>query len=346
IQPLALRARAGECLVLTFTNRLDDGEAALPVHGLAHTGADHGGAVGENPASYVPPGGSITTRIAIPADPSAEGAYYFHDHGDSRQRVAHGLFGAVIVEPAGATWRDPETGEPSDGTNWEAIIQVPGEPDFREFVLFYHEVGDEDFTGIVDAAGAELPQVDDLSGVYRPAGRALNYRSEPFMRRLEIEPDKSHGYGSYMFGDPATPIPRSYLKEPTKTRLLHGGSEVFHVHHLHGGGDRWRRNPDADPNHTIAGGLDKKPADELFSVQLDSQTIGPGNAYDLEHECGAGGCQQAAGDFLYHCHIGHHYVAGMWSFWRVFDTEQPDLATLPDMAPPPVGVPSTGLVGL
>ena len=45
---------------------------------------------------------------------------------------------------------------------------------------------------------------------------------------------------------PATPIPRSYLGEPTKTRLVHAGSEMFHVYHLHGGGTRWRRNPFAD----------------------------------------------------------------------------------------------------
>ncbi|MGH3328843.1 MAG: hypothetical protein ACRDPT_13810, partial [Streptomycetales bacterium] len=65
----------------------------------------------------------------------------------------------------------------------------------------------------------------------------------------------------------------------------------------------------------------------------------------LEHECGAGGCQQAAGDFLYHCHIAHHYIAGMWSFWRVHDTAQPDLAPLPGQQKPAAAVNSTGLLG-
>ena len=31
-----------------------------------------------------------------------------------------------------------------------------------------------------------------------------------------------------------------------QTRLVHAGSEMFHVYHLHGGGTRWRRNPFAD----------------------------------------------------------------------------------------------------
>ncbi|HZD37416.1 MAG TPA: hypothetical protein VE664_02120 [Actinomycetes bacterium] len=69
-------------------------------------------------------------------------------------------------------------------------------------------------------------------------------------------------------------MPRSYLGEPTKTRLLHPGSEQLHIHHLHGGGDRWRANPQAD-NTDINGGLKKVPVQNAKSVPLDSQTIGP-----------------------------------------------------------------------
>lgn len=347
IQPLVLRANLGECLVINFTNQLDEGPASLHINGLAHTAENAGGYVGNNPNTFADPGDTITYRIPLPTDPSAEHAYYFHDHGASRPRLTHGLFGSIVAEPAGSVYRDPETGDIFNGNNWEAIIDVPeGEgDDFREFVLMYHEVGDENFDGIVDGDGRTLPVLDELSQTYRPAARAINYRSEPFRNRLRLSNDKSQGYGSYMFGDPATPIPRSYLGEPTKTRLLHGGSEVFHVHHLHGGADRWRRNPGADPANDISSGLNKFPVQNATSVHLDSQSIGPGTSYDLEHECGAGGCQQAAGDFLYHCHIGHHYLAGMWSFWRVFDTKQDDLATLPGMADAPEAVSSLELLG-
>ena len=46
-----------------------------------------------------------------------------------------------------------------------------------------------------------------------------------------------------------------------------------------------------------------------------------------------------AGDYLIHCHIAHHYFAGMWGIWRVYDTLQdgrvstdalPPLPELPD----------------
>ena len=177
------------------------------------------------------------------------------------------------------------------------------------------------------------------TNAYRPGSRALNYRSEPFFRRLQqlvgqgrdleaIRANESLTYSSYTFGDPPTPIPRSYLGEPTKTRLVHAGFEQLHVHHLHGGGTRWRLNPGAD-NTDMSGGLKKVPIQNAKSIRLDSQTVSPRESFNLEHECGAGGCQQAAGDFLYHCHIAHHYIAGMWGIWRVFDTQQAGLAPLP-----------------
>ncbi|MCH7802398.1 MAG: hypothetical protein IIC24_12780, partial [Chloroflexi bacterium] len=56
--------------------------------------------------------------------------------------------------------------------------------------------------------------------------------------------------------------------------------------------------------------------------RLDSQGIGPAETFDLETECGSGGCQQSVGDFLIHCHVAHHYVAGMWMVWRVYNTLQ------------------------
>ena len=333
IQPLVLRANLGECLRINFTNSLSDGQpASMHILGLPHTAINASSAVGDNPDTFVAPGGTLTYEIPIPNDIDAERGYYFHDHGAGRRRQNMGLFGAIVAEPPGSTYLDVETGLPLDtvtGSNWEAIIVDPNldsRPDgksFREFVIFYHEVGNEAFTDIKDFEGKKLPLVDDVADIYRPAARALNYRSEPFRRRLEVESTgKALGYASYPFGDPATPIPRSYVGEGVKTRLMHGGSEVFHVHHLHGGGDRWRRNPNTDANNDFWKGLTKIPDPNLTSIHLDSQSIGPGTSYNLEHECGAGGCQQGVGDFLFHCHIGHHYISGMWSFWRVFGTEQ------------------------
>ena len=386
IQPLVIRANLGDCLRIHFTNSLDTNRpASMHILGLPHTVENASSAVGNNPDTFAPAGGTLTYEIPVPLDPNAERVYYFHDHGAGRQRQNKGLFGAVAIEPRGATYLDVETGQPLNtqtGSNWEAIIVDPNlddRPDgksFREFVIFYHEIGDEAFTNIKDQEDKLVPLIDEVGGVYRPAARALNYRSEPFRRRIEQDKltngdnaghGKSLGYASYPFGDPPTPIPRSYVGEGVKTRLVHGGSEVFHVHHLHGGGDRWRRNPNADPANDFWKGLTKVPDQNLTSIHLDSQSIGPGTSYNLEHECGAGGCQQGVGEYLYHCHIGHHYIAGMWSFWRVFGTVQTEetningvpLAVIPELfqgespfpdaasnTPPEDGVSAGALLGV
>jgi FtsP/CotA-like multicopper oxidase with cupredoxin domain len=406
IQPLVLRARLGECVVITLTNRLTNPPRGGPGFGDPFISTQPGGvpavsidmagvpynaaggaggqAVGNNPTGVmVPPGGSYTYQYYL--DPlTGEGAKVFRSGGNSTQLTAHGLFGALVAEPADAKWLDPETGadrtDDAAFNSFSAIIQRSAGVSFREFAIMYHEIGDEMFNlrrparedggdtncfDDPDGLGAPLPMLDeggiDNCGTdtddYRPAGRALNYRSEPFFRRQELlvqqrgaddstlPASESLMYSSYTNGDPATPMPRSYLGEPTKTRLIDAGFEQLHVHHLHGGGDRWPQNPAAQ-NSNFASGLQKRPPNNTPSINLDSQSIGPVETYNLEHECGAGGCQQAVGDFLYHCHIAQHYIAGMFGIWRVFDTRQSDLAVIPGRAAPPNAVTSQFLLGL
>lgn len=422
IQPLVLRARLGECVVINLRNDITRAPVSGPANRLFQfpggvpsvsidmqgvsynaSGGEGGQAVGNSGGSaMVAPGQTRQYKFFL--DPAmGEGTKVFRSGGESTQLTAHGLFGALIAELPGARWFDPVTGydvtDDYTWSNWEAMVQAPGKPTFREWAILYHEIGDEEYTlrrplrenfgGAASSRldpfdtsadprliGGSLPMVDRRNpdqdqafrrgggtSSYRPGSRALNYRSESFFRRLQHESalvfnkggtrdeaaqeqleNKSLGYSSYTYGDPATPMPRSYLGEPSITRLAHVGFEQLHVHHLHGGGDRWRQNPDADDTD-IDGGLRKVPNQNATSIRLDSQTISPEESFSLEHECGAGGCQQAAGDFLYHCHIAHHYIAGMWGFWRVFDTAQDGLAPLPGASSPPAGVTSAELLG-
>ena len=226
----------------------------------------------------------------------------------------------------GSVYLDPLSGRELR-SGWAAIIQDPIGSDFREFAIVYHEVGNERYRHL-NKSGGRVPLVDELTAAYKPGSRALNYRSEPFRNRLQLQQetfgftDPSQAYSSYVFGDPATPIARAYLGDPVKQRVVHGGSEVFHVHHVHGGAIRWRRQPKTEPTG-FDRGFDKHPALlPQASERLDSQAIGPSENYDLENECGSGDCQESAGDFLIHCHVAHHYIAGMWMFWRVYNTLQ------------------------
>ena len=358
IQPLVIRANMGDCVEIAFTNEIA-AEVGVHIDGLAFDVASSGDAVGNNEPSSVPNNGTTRLyRYYVPKDPELEGAHYLRPGAGNRDAVSHGLFGVLVVEPEGSRYLHPDTGQPIPfGWGWEATI-VPGggKKAFRESNLLHHEVGDEKYiipstSRDVSPAGTEstLPVKDPSTTSYRPASRALNYRSEPFMHRLQVDNLdrlKAYAYNSYTFGDPATPITRGYIGDPTKIRLVHAGSELFHVYHLHGGGDRWRANPHADKSYDYQDtGLSKTPIELSASQRLDSQSIGPGESYNLEIEGGAGGVQQGAGDFLYHCHIAEHYVSGMWSVWRVYDTRQPDFAALPDRAPPPAPVDSAGLIG-
>jgi FtsP/CotA-like multicopper oxidase with cupredoxin domain len=348
IQPLVIRANEGDCVEINFTNNASGGPFGMHIDGVAFDVGSSGDRIGANADSTVARGRTITYRYYLPEDPTVEGAHYIRPGPGNREAVAHGLFGALVAEPPGSRYTEIEHGTPIE-SGWQANV-IPGDTSkkaFREYVQMYHEVGDEKFR-IPDGHGSTLPVSDPHTDSYRPGSRAMNYRSEPFMNRLDQAPEQdSLGYSSYPFGDPATIVPRGYQGDPTKMRIIHAGSEMFHVFHLHGGGIRWRYNPVADHTYDYQDtGLNKHPKTQLSpSTRLDSQAFGPGESYNLEIEGGAGGVQQGAGEFLFHCHIAEHYISGMWGFWRVYDTKQPDLSVLPDREALPAAVTSQGLIG-
>lgn len=89
---------------------------------------------------------------------------FTHDHFGPAAHQQAGLFGAIIVEPQGTVWRDPETGKifgtrPDGGpTDWHADILFPQEPQksFREFVLQFG-----DFMSPYEADANFRPVVQD-----------------------------------------------------------------------------------------------------------------------------------------------------------------------------------------
>lgn len=333
IQPPTIRALPGECLRVSLRNDLPE-PASLHVHGAALR-TQSGPATADDPAATAAPGATVRYEWFIPAD-EPEGTHYFHSQANQRVQTSHGLFGAIVVEPPGSTWKDPRTGQEARG--WDAVIAPRNGSAFREFALYYHEIGNEQYQ-LQAADGTLMPLVDPLLAAYRPGSRAINFRSEPFMNRMRLQQrvtgrfDESLAYSSYAFGDPATPLLRAYLGDPVKQRLIHGGSEVFHVHHVHGGSVRWRRQPNVEPSRFDSGPDKKPPLTPQATERTDSQTVGPSESFDIAGECGAGGCQASAGDFLVHCHVAHHYFAGMWGIWRVYNTLQ-DGAASTDTLPP------------
>jgi hypothetical protein len=346
IQPLTLRVLPGECLQVHLRNDLPNEPATFHLHGLPWRVVGSGlAATEQEPTAVAAPGKDVTYEWAVPAS-EPDGTHYAHSHGPdaplSRKQTEHGLYAAVVVEPPGATWTDPRTGK--EATGWDAVVKRPDGSSFREFTVFYAEDGDEPYQPLTKD-GRFVPLVDDLTGAYKPGARWVSYRSEPFLDRLALEKEKtgrydeSGAYSSYAFGDPATPVMRSYVGDTVVQRVLHAGSDVLHVHHVHGGSIRWRRQPGLGPTGATTG-FTKKP--DLLpgpSERTDSQSMAPAETFDQWNECGAGGCQASVGDFLWHCHVAHHYFAGMWGLWRVYGTLQngpastdafPPLLALPD----------------
>ncbi|MGN0333087.1 MAG: hypothetical protein ACI4D9_08730, partial [Lachnospiraceae bacterium] len=61
---------------------------------------------------------------------------------------------------------------------------------------------------------------------------------------------------SWVYGDPAPPILRAYVGDPSKIRLIHGGVKETHVFHLHN--HQWRLEEN-NPVSTILDSISISP---------------------------------------------------------------------------------------
>ena len=227
---------------------------------------------------------------------------------DGGARTARGLFGALVLEPAGSVYRSASTGEPlPHGGGWEALIDEPSGASFREMVLLYHSLGPPELADVRTAQGELLPVLDEMATPYRPGAFAINYRGEPRFEREEYFPEDDEERRPPR----APPLLRSYLGEPVKLRVAQAGSAEFHVHHLHAWDERWA----LDAKRPLG-----SPAEAL-------QLLGPGLGTTLQ-ATGPPGFPPRAGDFLVHCHMPNHTQGGERLTWRVFATRQPHLAPL------------------
>ncbi|HEY0158432.1 MAG TPA: multicopper oxidase domain-containing protein [Thermoanaerobaculia bacterium] len=165
IQPLVLRARRGDSVEVTLTNHIECRNVGIHLIGPAYDVCSDGSHVGRNTSSIAAPGGTVTYRWECPD----EGVFLFHDisdpDGDEDGSNAHGLFGALIVEPDEAYWTDPEKDglvrvdqglyvdvhqrESFDGITKPPFAGMPGSErppryadpcaSFREYVLFFFD---------------------------------------------------------------------------------------------------------------------------------------------------------------------------------------------------------------
>ena len=232
VQPLVLRVNLGDTVKVRFCSRLNR-RLSIHVQGLEYdVGTSDGTSAGFNPDS------TTDSEIEYTWYAGTEGVFLFHDMADPRSSEEatniHGLFGAVIVEPPGAVWFHPETGEELR-SGLMADVYPPGKPAFREYTVFFH-----DELEILNKNG-ETP-MDHRTGL-PSSTTAISYRSEPMRNRMPLTHDPADSgedisMSSWVYGDPAPPILRAYVGDPAKIRLVHGGIKETHVFHLHN--HQWR----------------------------------------------------------------------------------------------------------
>ncbi|WP_246938726.1 multicopper oxidase domain-containing protein [Bacillus pinisoli] len=315
VQPLAIRANVGETVIIHFENQLDV-NASIHFQEIEYDVLKYDGAnVGVNPDTTVPPKGSIKYRFKV----DREGISYFSDLANPLAKEGSsnpsGLWGALIIEPRGSTWTDPETGAPLKSGVY-ADVHNPFAPSFREYVWFFN-----DEATIKDITGNN--PINPHTGEEDESLHAVNYRMEPMRNRLKLieegvvcpdcEGEEVH-HDSWVFGDPSTPILRGYKGDPARIRLVHGGVKETHVFHYHV--HQWLMDPD-----------------NVNSEIIDAQSISPQSHYTIEPLYGLGSLSGSIGDGIIHCHLYPHFGVGMWGMNRVFDTLQDGSQTYPDGTP-------------
>ena len=290
--PLAIRANVGECISITLTNQMSDQPASINLDAL---GLDPQGSlginVGFNPDQVVQPGNSITYRYYADRE---QGAVLMRDFGNIYRNAREGLYGALIVEPEGSEYLDPQTGA-SRESGLEMIIETGSGELFREFVTIFQ---DND----PDAGLFIMPYEEDVDRLV-----GVNYRAEPLTLRLsqfgvlrdedqisssDFE-DSTEIFNSDYFGDPRTDVFSSYPGEAIRLRVLSAYSEQNQIFSLEG--HQWARTP-------------MLPGSDILS----SRYLPPTGVLNIELTA-----SNTLGDYIWGNHRLPYEKAGQWGLIRI-----------------------------
>lgn len=300
VEPLVIRANAGDCIEIRLTNLLPEYLEASPfqmktltdiagyhIHLVKFdTIVSDGAANGWNNIAGARKYETLIERFFANTELNT---VFFHDHLFANSHQQHGVFGALIIEEAGATFHNIRTGkELSFGT--KAVIKRKDGTSFREFALFVH-----DFALLFDKDGNALNPPEIPGSHDDPGVMGINYRSEPMRERLNNDSDPAYIFSSLVHGDPATPILETYPGDEIMIRLLDGAHEEQHAFNLTG--MSWK----------------KEPAD-VFSPFTASQTIGISEAFNIRITKA-----YAPGDYLYYFGGIDDAWLGLWGIIRAYD---------------------------
>ncbi|HEY6215190.1 MAG TPA: hypothetical protein VIW74_00920 [Pyrinomonadaceae bacterium] len=364
IEPLILRANAGDCIDINLTNKLDpsskvfshnfnwpapfnitvpnttpsDGTTQVPAYNskmsfyvglhpqlLSYDAASsYGMNVGWNSKGRADQFANFNETVkyrwyAGKIDRGSNGTLNYTPvefgalnlfSSDPMFQHPNGVFGQMIIEPAGSTWQCGDPGslgscDPgSEKSRASATITSPAGAKFREFSIMLSDAL------ITSAAGPV---------------NAINYRTEPANHRFaksgtDVSCMTSNTLADptlttpTQIGEPQTPIFKADPGDQVRFRMTHplgtGNSEVFTIH-----GHSWQRNP-YQKNSTII-------APNNLSQWMGSRdNHGSSDHFDLVIPK-AGGTFSRPGDYLYTTYLPADASSGSWGIFRVGNPSTP-----------------------
>jgi hypothetical protein len=296
--PLTLHVNSGDCIKVTLKNELKSGgRASFSADMLAFDPKESQGInVGNNPGDQTVAAHQRRTYTFYAPPQYGEFAANVWDWGTPLNNVRDGLFGAIIVGPRGAKFRDPITGEDVSLKNsWMADVlldhsfpESAGKSDYRDASLFFQ---DED--NIIGTSF--MPYIQHIAGL-----TGVNYRLEPWSNREEKGCEAGNMFTPCVTGqtDPVTPIILSHAGDPVRIHVFGSFNEQNQVFSLEG--HEWPLKPE------MVG------ADMLSSLQFGSS-----ENVDAFIKQGAGGPHHIPGDYIWQNHRMPYMESGQWGYLRV-----------------------------
>jgi hypothetical protein len=356
IEPLILRASAGECIELALTNNLPAGTQfdlegfntmpmivdrfnANQVKPSSDVGLhpqmvftditrSDGMNVGFNPVQTAAPGqtvsyqwyaGDVTTGPNNTGVPTAiEFGASNLSPADPIKHTNKGAIGGLIIEPKASFWND------ASGSRAQVDINRNDGTAFREFVTMFQNDVNLRFNGLNGEPptdnGIAVPNLAEAEDPEDSGQKAVNYRTEPLWKRMGFAPNTPLQKTREL--DFTNVLTNAQVGgDPVTPVFFAGAGQEIRVRMLHPGG-----HPRND-NYLLHGHIwESEPyvddSQALGSNPLSNWVgsqggVGPGTHFDFLPKGGAGGRFRIPGDFLYRTFQSFHFDGGVWGILRV-----------------------------
>lgn len=350
IDPMVLRARAGECIQVNLTNHIDTSNSEfeelveigfknqlalgreLNVHVTAsghvglhpellsyHSNDSDGANIGLNDVQTASPNGG-TASYSWYAGKWKKGRPVPVEFGsvlltsaDPMEQYARGLFGAVIVEPKDAVW-NTDRFNPTAAT----VLFNGGNDQFREFVIFHQD-------NLLLSTTVDGNNKRDTVAVGGGATVGINYKTAPFAYRYftnnQVQNQDAQGKplppdihaataNDLVFADPTTPVFAAGAGTPIRIRLIKPGGPGDPETFILDG-HIWQEEPYKDSS-TVLG---YNPNSQWLGSRPQLAAL---NNFDLLIES-AGGESGITGDYKYFPYFSAPFEGGAWGLVRVTD---------------------------